>query len=105
MTAFRLSPEADADVDDILDYTRDVWGREQASAYVRGLYDMFDEIASRRRPWKRADLGTEDVLFRRHYGAYWIYWRETEGGMCAIVGILHERMDMSARMAVRLRVP
>ncbi|TWF57267.1 ParE-like toxin of type II ParDE toxin-antitoxin system [Neorhizobium alkalisoli] len=41
MTGYRLSPAAEADLDDIWAYTATNWSRDQANGYVSNLFDMF----------------------------------------------------------------
>ena len=51
MTPVRLSPAADARLDEIYAYTRETWGDAQAERYIRGLFDAFAAIARREVVW------------------------------------------------------
>ena len=45
MSQYVLSPRAQADLDDIWDYTEDRWGRGQAERYVRELQSAIEVVA------------------------------------------------------------
>ena len=45
MKALVFSPKAEADIDDIYDYTEDCWGYDQAESYVFGLRDACLQVA------------------------------------------------------------
>lgn len=79
-------------IDEIYRYTRDRWGTEQADSYITGLFEAFDDIATRRtasRPIP-ADFGIEGYYFR--YERHFVYWRVLANGDIGIVTLLHERM-------------
>ena len=42
-----LSPRAQADLDDIWDYTADRWGLDQAETYTRDLWQRIEAVAAR----------------------------------------------------------
>ncbi len=45
MKAYSLSPLAERDLDDIAEYTTDIWGPKQAVKYINALFVCFDRIA------------------------------------------------------------
>ena len=88
---FVLSPRAQADLDDIWDYTQDRWGLDQAETYIRQLWKDIAIVA------KRSLLGKECSEVRRGYcmypsGSHVLFYRQTSDGI-DVVRILHERMD------------
>lgn len=97
MAEFVVSTIAGQRLDEIYRYTLDRWGDAQAEAYVRGLFECFDQIAKRDRPWRLipAEFGVEG--FYGHYERHFIYWRMLSNGAVGIVTILHERMHQMDR--------
>ncbi len=78
-------------------HTRDVWGEEQASRYIRSLFARFEEIASRKTPWRAipAEFGVNGFYSRHDH--HYIYWRLLSDGTIGIVTVLHERMHQLDR--------
>ncbi len=97
MAGFRAQGRAGRRLDEIYVYTRDAWGEEQAARYIRGLFDQFAAIASRKIPWHAvpAEFGV-DGFYSRH-GQHYIYWRLLADGTVGIVTVLHERMHQMDR--------
>ncbi|WP_199555997.1 type II toxin-antitoxin system RelE/ParE family toxin [Sandaracinobacteroides hominis] len=97
MVAFRVQAGAGRRLDEIYVYTRDTWGEEQAARYIQGLFERFDEIASRRIPWRAipAEFGVDG--FHCRYSNHYIYWRLLSDGAVGIVTVLHERMHQLDR--------
>jgi toxin ParE1/3/4 len=93
----RLSPAADARLDEIYAYTRETWGDTQADRYIRGLFDAFARIAHREIVWRRipAEFG-KDGWYARHE-RHVIYWKLLADGAVGVVTILHERMHQLDR--------
>ena len=88
---FVLTPRAQADLDEIWDYTADRWGLDQAETYTRQLWTDIAIVAD------RPSLGRECTEVRRGYrmypsGSHVLFYRHTADGI-DIVRILHERMD------------
>ena len=86
-----LSPRAQADLDEIWDYTADRWGLDQAETYTRQLWKDIAIVAD------RPSLGRECNEVRRGYrmypsGSHVLFNRQTADGI-DVVRILHERMD------------
>lgn len=97
MANVRVQDRAGRRLDEIYAYTRDGWGDEQAALYIRGLFECFDGIASRKIPWRTipAEFGV-DGFYCRHQHHY-IYWRLLSDGAVGIVTVLHERMHQLDR--------
>jgi len=93
----RLSPSANARLDDIFRYTLKRWGAAQAERYVADLFDCFEriargEIVSRPVP---PDFGVTG-FYARH-ASHIVYWRRLANGDIGIVTVLHERMHQIDR--------
>jgi len=93
----RVQEAASLRIDEIYRYTRDRWGVDQASNYIRGLFSAFERIesggvASRPVP---AEFGVNGFFFR--YEHHYVYWRRLSNGDIGIVTVLHERMHQFDR--------
>jgi len=90
LSYIRIQKAALVRLDDIYQYTRDRWGKEQADRYITELFEASDQIeaggvASRPIP---TDFGVSGYYFR--YERHFVYWRVLENGDIGIVTILHE---------------
>jgi toxin ParE1/3/4 len=102
MAGYDLSPEALADLLDIADYTKRKWGIEQAAKYRNQLEDCAEAIAvgkDRPRDLSHIKPGLRSIRCQQHY----IYFVRMEDMTARIVAILHEQMDLMARIAERLK--
>jgi toxin ParE1/3/4 len=97
VSAYRVQAAAGRRLDEIYAYSLETWGRERADSYVRGLFDRFDAIASRRAPWRSipAEFGVNGYFCR--FGSHFIYWKVLSDGKVGIVTVLHERMHQMDR--------
>lgn len=97
MTRIQVQEAASWRLDEIYRYTRERWGAQQADAYVTGLFEAFDAIATHRTPSRAisAEFGIEGNFFR--YERHFVYWRWLSNGDIGIVTILHERMHQIDR--------
>ena len=93
MTGYLLFDEAGHRLDEIIDYTREECGEDQAIRYFDGFLACFDAIAERRVRWRTipASFGAEGYFCR--YQRHFVYWRILPDGTVGIVTILHERMQ------------
>jgi toxin ParE1/3/4 len=101
MARFELAPEADADLEGIFDYTARLWGVEQAYKYLNQLHKCAEKIAVGRGRYKDLShirAGLRSIRCQQHY----IYFVRLENMSARIVAVLHERMDLMARIAERL---
>jgi toxin ParE1/3/4 len=74
---YRLSPEAERDMEIIWLYTLDQWGLDQTNRYTDGLTAAFSQLAENPR------LGATSEEFRKGYrrnrvGRHTIYYRITD---------------------------
>ena len=96
MSGYVLSPRAQADLDDIWDYTERNWGKEQAEAYIRLIGAAIRAIASSPERAKPCDHIREGY---RNYpaGSHMIFFRLLDGKI-DVVRILHRRMDFDRHL-------
>jgi toxin ParE1/3/4 len=92
-----LRPRAVRDIEEIWTYTAERWGAAQAERYVRAIRDACAALAS----GERAGHDASDVLpgYRRiRTGRHIVFFRIQPDGNIEIVRVLHERMDVRARL-------
>lgn len=87
-----LSPEAEKDLERIYEYTFYKWNARQADKYQDALYEGMKTILS------NVEIGesyAHSKLFYRklEINKHLIFYR-TEGEICLVVRILHERMNL-----------
>ena len=83
---------------EIWDYTERTWGEEQADTYVRDLVVAINATCDARHAWRPVlDNALIGVYFIRHQHHY-IFFRELSTGGVGVINILHENMDIPARL-------
>jgi toxin ParE1/3/4 len=83
---------------EIWDYSFKKWGEDQADAYVRGLVDAIHTLHANRSLWRPViDKSLAGVWFVRHEHHY-IFFRVLSGGVVGVITVLHENMDLPARI-------
>lgn len=94
MPGYKYSAAAEADLNNISDYTTQNWGVEQAFKYIDGLEDRVKSLAEHPaigRPCNNLYKG----LRAFPYGSHHLYYVEDKSGI-TIVRVLHERMNPAA---------
>lgn len=92
MSRYLLSPAAQADIDNIFEFTCEQWGFEQAEKYVRELQYAIERAVA------NPGIGRACDEIRPGYralpaGSHTLYYRIT-GDVIDVVRILHQRMDI-----------
>jgi plasmid stabilization system protein ParE len=96
--AARIFAPAEARLIEIWDYTLDKWGEKQADSYVCALVEGINSLADQRHRWLPIrDKVLRGVWFVRHEHHY-VFFRELSGGNIGVITILHENMDIPARL-------
>lgn len=87
---YRLTPEAERDMESVWLYTLDAWGLEQANRYTDNLVSAFGKLADR--PHRGQGIDHIRRGYRRNrVGRHMIYYRITDYGI-AVIRVLHDRM-------------
>ena len=95
-TGYVLSPRAEADLDEIWDYTETTWGTAQAETYLREIGTAFDVIAAD--PRRGQDCSHIRAGYRKFaVGSHVIFYRMA-GNTVDVVRILHGRMDFDRHL-------
>jgi plasmid stabilization system protein ParE len=101
LTDYLLTAAAEADVRAIVHYTREQWGDAQARHYIAALERGVASLAAGRKPFK--DMSALFPSLRMaHCGHHYVFCLPRVGAPALIVAVLHERMDLMARLAERL---
>jgi toxin ParE1/3/4 len=91
VTDYVLSRRAEADLDEIWDFSANTWGRDQANRYVEVLRDDMRRLASDPSRGRTVTFG-RGTYHRYKSGSHVIFYRAIARGV-RIVRILHESMD------------
>ena len=87
---YRLSPEAEHDMEGIWTYTFEQWGLEQAHRYTDELIAAFVDLAAHPQRGQSADHIRKGYR-RSRVGRHAIYYQTTNCGI-AVIRVLHDRM-------------
>lgn len=98
MRSVRYSRRANADLEDITDYTAHTWGAEQAKTYIRAIRAKIHEIANGDAITQSLDVMNPN-LFKARVNRHLIIYEET-AEMVSILRILHESMDIPRHISL-----
>jgi toxin ParE1/3/4 len=96
MTDFVLSPRAQADLDEIWDYSTERWGEDRAERYIRELWRGIELVADE----PQRGRSCEDVrtgYYKYQVTSHVLFCRLTPVGI-DVVRILHQRMDFQRHL-------
>jgi toxin ParE1/3/4 len=100
-TVFVLTEAAEADLRDIVRYTRKNWGDAQVRRYVAELEDAAELLALGKGHFRElSDIypGLRTIRCKHHY----IFCLLRNDAPALIVALFHERMDLMTRLKRRL---
>tara|TARA_R110002049_G_scaffold204853_2_gene375326 strand:+ start:71 stop:361 length:291 start_codon:yes stop_codon:yes gene_type:complete len=96
MHKYTLSSRADNDLDDITDYTLEIWGENQTRDYITGFLQCFQSLANKPNHGRNAPEYAP-LLKRYNYKAHTIFYEPTDQGIF-VVGILGQRQDFERHL-------
>lgn len=102
MTDYVLTAAAEADMRGIIRYTRKQWGDAQVHRYITELERGVARLAARQGA-SRDMSALYPALLMAHCERHYVFCLPREHAPALIVAILHERMDLLARLADRLK--
>lgn len=93
--AYRLSPLAETDLENIWLYTLENWSREQADSYHRSLMRDVEALASGQKKGRPVEVkpGFLKYLCKAHV----IYFKD-QSDRLEIIRILHQRQDVERHL-------
>ena len=100
--SYTLLAAAEADLRDIVRYTRQQWGSAQTRSYVAKLQRGIEAVAGgqgQSRDMSALHPGLRMIKCEHHY----IFWLPREGAPALVVAIFHEKMDLMTRLTDRLK--
>lgn len=97
MNRYLLSPAAQADLEQIWDYTRDRWGADQAEQYLRELQRAVEGVAA------NPQIGRQCDEIRPGYrkvaaGSHTLFYRVNADDVVDVIRVLHQRMDVDRHL-------
>jgi len=101
LSAYLLTAAAEADLRDIIRYTRQQWNDAQVRRYIAKLEKGIKRLAEGEGAFKNlndVDPALRVALCEHHY----VFCLERDSAQPLIVAIFHERMDLLARLGHRL---
>ena len=101
MPGFELSYLADQDIAEIVKYTVDVWGDEQADLYIRLLDQHFEDIGNGSMLSKPIFEHRSDLLVSRCQ-KHIVFYLKRKNQIPLILAVLHSKMDLMIHMEKRL---
>jgi toxin ParE1/3/4 len=91
----RLTPLAEADLEEIWRYTFSHWSVEQAERYHRDLVATMEALASGQKTGLVCTV--RDGYFKYAVGSHMVFYRLTERSL-DVLRILHQRMDVGRQL-------
>lgn len=97
---YRLTSGAESDTEQILRYTLDRWGEDQAARYAAQIEACLEKIATKQAAGRPFSKRFADAFVHRcqHHYIFFV-WNEN---IPVIVAILHENMELVQRLGKRL---
>lgn len=92
---YRLSPRAEADLEDIWLYTFKHWSLAQADSYFADFIAAFEGLSAGSRTGRPVDI--RNGYFKYPVGAHVVFYRPSTESL-NIVRVLHRRMDVGRHL-------
>ncbi|MER8375572.1 type II toxin-antitoxin system RelE/ParE family toxin [Mesorhizobium sp. M1406] len=92
---YRLSPLAEADLEDIWLYTFKHWSLERADRYHHDLIGAIEALASGVKTGRRTEV--RENYFKYPVGQHFVFFRQSEM-ILDVIRILHQRMDIERHL-------
>lgn len=92
---YRLTPRAEADLEEIWLYTFKHWSAEQADSYLAAIITAFSQLATGKASGRPVDI--RDGYFKYPAGSHFIFYRLAATGL-VVIRILHQRMDVERHL-------
>ena len=97
MSRYFVTPAAQSDLDGIWDYTKQVWGEDQAERYLMAIYEGCEALAAGRKVGRNADRFRADY-YRYAIGSHFVFYTLSDSGTVQVMRILHQRMNLKSRL-------
>lgn len=97
MSGYLLSAAAQADLEQIWDYTHEHWGVDQAERYLRELQRAIERAAANPRIGRACDE-IRPGYRKLAAGSHVLFYRATTEDVIDVVRVLHQRMDVDRHL-------
>lgn len=97
MTCYLLSPAAQADLDDIWDYSLRQWGLAQTERYLKSIGETVSALAN----GTRTGRPIHDIrpgYWKCPVGSHILFYQIDDTGGIVVIRILHQRMDLPSKL-------
>ena len=97
--AYRLSPRAQSDLEEIWLHTFKNWSLKQADGYLTAIVDAFEGLAAGEKTGRPVDI--REGYFKYPVGSHLVFYRFDEAGAetgLVVVRVLHQRMDVGKHL-------
>lgn len=91
MKAYNFTTIALKDLEEIIDYTSEKWGKAKASEYIDGLEDLAQKLADNPYIGSKQDHLAEGLIAFPYISHVFYYMKKPHG--ITIIRILHKRMN------------
>jgi len=98
MPSYKFTDKAEADLEDIIDYTVEQWGSVQAIKYVDTLEELAQTLADNPKLGRNRDIFISGLL-SFNYESHVLYYVEEPHGI-TVLRVLHKRMDEQKQFKV-----
>ena len=92
---YRLSPLAQADLEDIWLYTLENWSLQQADRYQNEIMAAIEALAHGIKTGRPVDI--REGYFKYAAGSHFVFYRQSDSSL-DVIRILHQRMDTEAHL-------
>jgi len=96
---YRISQEANRDIERIWLFTYENWSLEQADRYYNLLIDEIEYLAEKPESGKRCDQIREGYFWSRVKSHIIFYKINLKQSCIEVIRVLHQRMDFQTRLS------
>ncbi len=96
--AVKLSPLARTQIEDIWLYSEETWGEPKATAYIDGLFNLFESLPARQHMWRSLPHESLRGVFYAAYREHLVFFRRLSGEGLGVIAVLHQRQDIPNRL-------
>lgn len=101
MALYETSPDAEADLQDIISYTINKYGIGQMTDYITTLETCAENIAQGKGSFKKIRVRGYDIRVK-HCQHHYIFGLIRNNRPMLVLAIFHERMDLMKQLSKRL---
>ncbi|WP_119273623.1 type II toxin-antitoxin system RelE/ParE family toxin [Taklimakanibacter deserti] len=92
---YKLSPLAEADLENIWLYTFQRWSLEQADSYHAAIVSAFEGLAAGTKRGRTVSI--REGYFKYSVGSHLVFYKLSDTGI-DVVRVLHQRMDIDSHL-------